>query len=100
MPLLRVEPHLFAMLREGFAVAAGDPQAPLDPALLNAVLHALARAEAAQLPGASIVVALTAAELAVLAACFEVGSEGLDSIRDDEWDAIRALLAQAARAKD
>lgn len=98
MPALRVEPHLFAVLCSGFAMAASDPQAPLDPLLLDAVRGALARAEAARLPGLPVVVRLSRPELAVLAACFEVGGQGMDSISDDQWNAIGALLEQA-RAK-
>ncbi len=97
MPVLRLPPHLLAPLCDGFAAAAGDPQAPLDALLLAAVRGALARAEAAQRPGLPVVVPLTAPELAVLAACFEVGAEGLDSVGDAQWDAILALLEQAAR---
>lgn len=97
MPLLRVEPHLFAMLRSGFAVAAGDQRAPIDPALVHAVRGALTRADAGQRGRLPVVVRLTQPELVVLTAFFGCAAERLDGIDDVQRNAIVALLQQAAR---
>ena len=99
MITLRLEPQQFAALHAGFDAAAGDPDAPIDVSLLARVRTALADAKNTALPGLPILVMLKSTdELAVLAACFEVGGEGHADVTDDHWDSIVALIEQAARS--
>jgi hypothetical protein len=61
------------------------------------VRTALAQAQATAMPGLPILVSLQSTdELAVLAACFEVGGEGHDDVTDDQWYSVVALIGQAA----
>lgn len=99
---LRLEPHLFVVLRRAFDSATDGiedwelPPVPLD---VVAVLRTkLAEAEATALPGLSIVLALSPAEIEVLSACFSVGGEGDPAVSDDQYEAILAMLGQSARS--
>ena len=86
MITLRMEPQQFAALCAGFD-AADDPDAPIDPTLLAHVRSALAEAKSTALPGLPILVVLqSAAELATLGACFDVGGEDNPNVTDDQWD--------------
>lgn len=91
---IRIEQHLFGLLREAYAAAATE--APLDPVVLEQVRAALTDAAAAALPGLPVVVKLgDAGDLVVLRACRQVGSDCSPSITEDVWVEINALLAQA-----
>ena len=97
MITLRVEPHLFGSLRLAFERTADD--APLDETVLDRVRTAIAEADAAALPGVSVILMLqTRDELSALQACWEVGGEGDPDVTDDRWQAINALIAQAAQS--
>jgi hypothetical protein len=96
MITLRIETHVFTALRVGFDAAAND-DAPVDPELLDRVRTALTEASATALPGLPILLTLASAyEMDVMAACFEVGGECNPAVSDDQWDAILALIDQAA----
>jgi hypothetical protein len=93
-----VEPHLFAALRSGFDAAARD-DAPVDQVALSCVRTAIDEAAVGSMPGLPIILRLrTGRQLNVLSDCFEVGGECHPAITDFQWDAITALLEQAARA--
>src|SRR4051794_30577847 len=97
MITLRMEPQQFAALCAGFD-AADDPDAPIDPTLLVQVRSSLVDAKATALPGLPILVMLNStAELAALAACFEVGAEDNPNVGNDQWDSVVALLEHAAK---
>jgi len=102
MTTLRLESHLFAVLRRAFDGAADGiddwelPPVPLD---VVAVLRTkLAEAAASALPGLSIVLTLSPADIEVLSACFSVGGEGDPAVTDDQYEGILAALGQAARS--
>jgi hypothetical protein len=99
MITLRIEPLLFSALRAGFEAAACDVDAPISPKVLSRLRPALAAAAATAPRGRSILVMLESiADLYALGDCFAVGGEGHPRVTDAQWDAINALIDQAASA--
>jgi hypothetical protein len=99
MIMLRIEPGLFSALRAGFEAAACDDDAPISPKLLSRLRPALANAAAAAPPRRPILVMLeSVADLYALGDCFTVGGEGHPRVTDAQWEAINALIDQAAGA--
>jgi hypothetical protein len=95
---LAMPSNLFSILRSGFELSAADPDAPVELEVLDAVRLALDKAVTTALPGLPVVVMLdNTDELAALASCFEVASDGAEDVTDDQWGSILALLAQASR---
>jgi len=98
MVTLCIEPHLFTALRAGFDAAVPD-DARIKSELLDRVRTGLTEASATALPGLPVVVTLASPnELDVLAVCFEVGAELHPGVTADQWDAIQAMIEQAARS--
>ena len=99
MIMLRIEPGLFSALRAGFEAAACDDDAPISPKLISRLRQALADAAAAAPPRRPILVMLeSVAELYALGDCFSVGGEGHPRVTGAQWEAINALIDQAAGA--
>ena len=99
MITLRVEPSLFSALRAGFEAAVCNDDAPISPQLLTRLRPALAAAAVTAPRGRPILVRLESTdELYTLGDCFAVGGEGHPHVTDAQWDAINALIDQAASA--
>ena len=97
MIILRIEPHVFSVLRSGFEAAAGD-EAPLDQRLLGRIRTALIEADANAKPGLPVLLAMASAdELDALAMCFEVGGEANPDVTDDQWLSVLSVFEQASR---
>ena len=95
MIAMRIEPHLFRLLRDAFDSAADE--ARFDQLYVQRVREALTQADATAVPGLRVLLALpSGAELFALQACSEVGGEGSPDVSDDVWEAINTLIAQAA----
>jgi hypothetical protein len=98
MIILRVEPSLFSALRTGFEAAVCNDDAPIRPQLLSRLRPALADAAVTAPRGRPIQVRLESIdELYALGDCFAVGGECHPSVTAAQWDAINALIDQAAR---
>ena len=96
MVTLCIKPHLFAVVRASFEAASPD-DARIESKLLDRVRMALTEANATALPGLPVLLMLASPdELDVLAGCFEVGAELHPGVTADQWDAILALIDQAA----
>ena len=97
MLTIRIEPHVFSVLRSGFEAGAND-EAPLDQRLLGRLWAALIEADADSTPGLPVLLMLgSAVELDAMASCFEVGAETDPSITDDQWLSVLTLFESASR---
>jgi hypothetical protein len=100
MIVFSIGPPLFSALRAGFEAAAYAVDAPISPQLLSRLQPALADATAKSRRGRPILVMLeSTAELYALGDCFAVGGEGHPDVTADQWDAINALIDEAAGAE-
>jgi hypothetical protein len=99
MIVLRIEPDLFSALRAGFEAAAHGDHAPISSKLLSRLRPALADAATAAPPRRPVLVMLqSVAELYALGDCFAVGGEDHPRVTAAQWEAINALIDQAAGA--